>query len=639
MKKAFALTSLCAAMLASNSAIAEEKIETIVVTATGYEQLETTAPASISVITTDEIVQVPIRDLGDVLKGLAGVSVNNYAGGRNDIMLRGLNEDYILFLVDGKRVSSSNGLWRGGNFDYTSIPLESIDHVEVVRGPMSALYGSDAVGGVINIITRNPGKEWQTTVNAEYSKMTDGDGGNRYRANLYTSGQLSENLGLVASLEKADQDIWVNEEVTPGYDTTEARETLKFNTTLRWAINQNQSLDIDFAYDKDDVPPTNYGGAVREQSIDRITLGLTHSAEWSWGGTKILANRSSADLYDYNTRYRLQPPLGRDIEEIFTTFRASAFTNLGAHSLTIGTEYLNTEIKDPVQYPVKGGDDQSLTSLFAQDEISLSDKLTATLGVRVENSDDYGTHSSPRAYLVYEATQDVVIKGGVGTAFRAPSLYQASPSFLTVSCGGACDITGNPDLKEETSVNTEVSVLVNKAGWNLSLTAFNNKVEDMITTAVVDGNRQWLNVNEVDIKGLEAGFGFKFGVLSTDINYTYLKTEDNNGNELSYRPEHSANVKLSAALTDTVSLFTNVNYRGEHQGNASQDLDGYATVSLGANYQVSEAFKLRAGLTNATDTQPIIDDPATTDSEGNTIAGSDMVMRGRSYFVGATYKF
>ncbi|WP_440903698.1 TonB-dependent receptor domain-containing protein [Catenovulum sp. SX2] len=640
MKNTFVLSSVCAALLTSMSVKAEEeKVETIVVTATGFEQLMKTAPASISVVSADEIIQAPIRDLGDILKGLAGIAVDNWAGGRNGIKMRGLDETYVLFLVDGKRVSSSNGLWRGGNFDTTSIPLESISHVEVVRGPMSALYGSDAVGGVINIITRNPTDEWQTTFNAEYSKVDEGTGGSQYRANVYTAGKLGDKLGLTVSVEKADQDIWVNPKVTPTYDTTEARETFKFNSTLRVALQDGHSLDIDISKDEDDVPVTNYGGADRAQTIDRNTFGLTLNSEWDGFGTKVLVNKSWAELYDYNTRYAVQPPLGRDIDEIFTTFRATAFTNIANHTLTVGTEYLNTEILDAVQYPETGGASQSLRSIFAQDEISILDNLSTTLGVRVDKSDSYGTHASPRAYVVFEATPDIVVKGGIGTAFRAPSLYQSSPSFVTVSCGGSCEIKGNPSLSEETSINAEVSVLVDKRDWDVSATIFKNKVEDMIVASLVDGNRAWVNLNEVDITGLEAGFGVNFDVISADFNYTYLDTEDQNGNELTYRPQHSANVKVNANVSDMVSLFTSLNYRGSHIGNRRQELDGYTTINAGVNINVSDAVKLRAGITNLTDTQPLVDDPTYVNGEGTTVFGSDMVMRGRAYFVGATVKF
>jgi len=374
------------------------------------------------------------------------------------------------------------------------------------------------------------------------------------------------------------------------------------------------------------------GGATREQSIDRLTFGITHKAEFDWGGTQILLNRSAADLYDYNSRYRLQPPLGRDIEEIFTTARATVFLPLDKHDITLGAEYLETEVKDPVQYPIKGGDSLSLSSVFAQDEIELSDSLIATVGARIEDSEEYGSHISPRGYLVYSVDDDIVIKGGVGTAFRAPSLFESSTAFSSVSCRGACTISGNADLKEETSVNTELSVLVNKDEWSTSVTIFNNTVKNLITVEGWDGTsptRSYFNSSKVDLQGVELTAATKLtDTLSLDVNYTYLTTEDVNGQSLSYRPEHTGNLKINWQIIDTISLFANVNYYGEHLNNRKQEMSGYSRINAGMNYSINNDIELKTGMTNITDEQPIVDEPTT-----------DMILQGRAVFISASMNF
>jgi outer membrane receptor for ferrienterochelin and colicins len=614
------------------SADESQPIEHIVVTATGSEHAVATAPASISILTQEDILQLPIKDIGDALKGLAGISISNWAGGRNQINLRGLDEDYVLMLVNGKRVSSSNGLWRAGNFDNTSVPLSAIERVEVVRGPMSALYGSDAVGGVINIITKTPSSDWQSTVSAESSFMSKGDGGDSYRVNLYTSGQLNDQLALTFTAETAQQDLWNYDKVTPTSDTIEERKTLKFSTSLQWKIAEDQSIDFDITKDEDDVPMTNYGGATREQSIDRLTLGITHKAEFDWGGTQLLLNRSEADLYDYNSRYSLQPPLGRDIKEIFTTARGTIFLPLDKHDITLGMEYLKTEVEDPTQYPDKKGDSLSLSSIFGQDEIELTDSLVATIGARFEDSENYGSHVSPRGYLVYSVDDDIVIKGGVGTAFRAPTLFESSTSFSSVSCRGACQISGNPDLKEETSVNTEISVLVNKDDWSTSVTLFNNTVKNLITVEGWDGTsqtRSYFNSTEVDLQGIELTATTRLNdAISVDFNYTYLTTEDVNGQSLSYRPEHTSNLKINWQVLDAVSVFANVNYYGEHLNNRKEDMSGYSRIDTGLQYALNSDIDLKAGVSNITDEQPVLDEPTT-----------DMILQGRAIFVGASFNF
>ncbi|WP_299002039.1 TonB-dependent receptor [uncultured Shewanella sp.] len=168
-------------------------------------------------------------------------------------------------------------------------------------------------------------------------------------------------------------------------------------------------VSMSFLKDEDDVSLTNYGEATREQSIDRLTLGLTHEAECDWGGTKTLFNSSAADLYDYNSRYSLQAPLSRDIKETLTIARATVFLPFNFHDVTFGT------------------------------------------------------------------------------AFSVPILFEPSRSFSSVSCSGVCQISGNPDLKEEISVNNDVLVPVNKEDWSISLTLFNNTVKELITVEAWNG--------------------------------------------------------------------------------------------------------------------------------------------------------
>ena len=226
----------------------------------------------------------------------------------------------------------------------------------------------------------------------------------------------------------------------------------------------------------------------------------------------------------------------------------------------------------------------------------------------------------------------MVIKGGVGKAFRAPTLFESSKSFGSVSCAGACTVQGNPDLKEETSTNTELSVLVNKENWSMSTTIFNNTVKNLIAVSAWDGvspSRLYFNSTEVDLQGLELMASAALSeTVSVDLNYSYLTTEDANGQSLPYRPENTGNVKVSWQVIDSVSLYTNVNYYGEHLNSRKNEMSGYSLVDLGLNYKISDDIKLKAGITNLTDEQPVLDDPA-----------SEAILQGRSVFVGGTFSF
>lgn len=605
--------------------------EEVVVTATATRHTLDSAPASISLITPDDIQKLPVKDLGDVLKQTAGVAVSTVAGGRNSLYLRGLDEGYILMLVDGKRVSSSNGLWRGGNFDLTSIPLDSIARVEVVRGPMSALYGSDAVGGVINIITKAPEDDWQVNANTEYSQMQEGDGGDRYRANVYASGKLHETLGAIVSLESARQERWQDDTLTPDYDSVEERKTLKLNSTLRWQMTEQQSLDVDYAHNQDDVPPTNYGGATREQTLDRNTIGVKHSGAWQWGTTQVLANREHSRIYDYNSRYFAQPPLGRDIQETNTTLRGTAQFALNQHSVTLGSEYLNTEVEDPVQYPAEGGDETRLASVFAQDEYQMLPSLMMTVGLRYEDSDKFGDQLSPRIYFVHNTSDFLTLKGGVGTAFRAPSLFESSPTFASVSCRGLCVINGNADLSPETSVNTEFSAIMNGDTWRTAITIFHNTIDDLINVGAWDGqaaSRSYYNEADVTIQGVEIEGDIALGDHWTiKPSYNWLDTEDTDGDVLAYRPRHTGAVTVDWQATNALKSYMTFTYFGTHTNSAGLTQRGYRQVNLGASYALSDQFSIRLGMTNIGNEQPVEKDPA-----------SETILQGRAVFAGLSFQ-
>jgi outer membrane receptor for ferrienterochelin and colicins len=653
------LLAVSISLLLSTNTMAEESdvdtqspdMEVVVVTASGYESTIADAPASISIVDFAQIRQQPVKDLVDVLKNLPGVSNHTTQGGRNGIIIRGLDEDYVLRLVDGKRVSSGTGIWRRNNFDNTSVPLALVERVEVIRGPMSALYGSDAVGGVVNVITRKPTDEWLNVLDFEQGLMQQGEEGDRFRVSYLGSGKLNKDLGITFSAEHSEQDAWFYDPVglvksnIQEYTVIEPRESTKFSTTLDWQVAENQTLAFNLAHDDDEIFLSDFGNYTRTQHIDRWTYGLTHTADWQWGRSQITVNQSNAQMEDFNSRYIDLAETERDEQylepdEIYTTLRAVSYFDLDNHTVTAGVEYLDTEIKDDIQYPVNGSDSLGLTSVFLQDQIALNDNLTATLGIRAEDAEIYGFHLSPRAYLVYDLSNGITLKGGVGSAFRAPTLFEASANFESISCGGDCFIYGNPELNEETSVSTEISLLVNRKTWNSSLTIYNNEVDELIEVGYytgdhpLAGNTAYFNLDEATLRGVEASLWVAVNdMISIDTNYTYLDATGPDGEPLAYRPEHKANIGINVAFTDSLTAYVGANYYGEYIHYKRRDAtpyeqDSYTLINISMRYQATQELAFRAGITNATAVQPIEDSP-----------DSDLHLQGRSVFFGAEYRF
>lgn len=209
-------TCLLSTLLPTALFAQDNPVEHLVVTATGYQQTELEAPSSISVITRDEIEQRAYRDLTDALKGIPGVTVTS-GGSRQDISIRGMPADYTAILVDGRKQSGrQTQVSSSGGYEQDWLPpLAMIERIEIIRGPMSTLYGSDAIGGVINIITRKDFATWQGSLRAETVLQEDSDYGNFYQGQLSLAGpiyrdKLSASLSGLYQQQQEDDILYAN---------------------------------------------------------------------------------------------------------------------------------------------------------------------------------------------------------------------------------------------------------------------------------------------------------------------------------------------------------------------------------------------------------------------------------------------
>lgn len=619
--------------------------EEVVVTATLTARDSATSPAFTSVISAEDIARAPINSLADLLRESVGVNNQTDPTGRDNIQIRGLGGKYTLVLVDGKRVSSSGALWRGGDFDYSSIPLASIERVEIVRGPMAALYGSDAIGGVVNIITRYPTEDWHGSVGAELRRIAKGDEGDQRRISAAASGALNEVVALSVSGEIYERDAWFRYDANdpkevPALEEKEAHNLL---ATVKVKLNEQQLLDIDLGYNMDKRPYMLYSYnyypdfdfesfGYRDQDIERYTYGLTHTGTWGWGKTVVFVKREDSEIDDYNSSYN--DPQWRTLNEENLYAKAYAAGEWGRHAWIAGVDYQDQQIKDAATYLQTGEVTTKSQALFVQDEIALTEKINLTLGGRLDDHDVFGEEFSPKSYLTYQLSDAVVIKGGVSKAFKAPDAYQLSPQYSVISCGGSCYLAGNPDLTPETSLNYEVGVEVNQERWDVSAVVFRNEVEDMIV-AVYDPagpSREWVNVEEAETRGIELEGNYRFSpVLDLSGNATYLDTERKQASgeelELDNTPELMANLTLNARLSDVFRLSVSANRVGKqvYDGN---DLPAYNRFDLTAAWDIAEALVLRFGVKNLTDVD--------LQKENQNFINREL---GRNYYVSATYQF
>lgn len=175
-----------------NNTLDEEAIERIVITASGFINSTLEAPASVTIISREQIALTAVPSLTNLLRTAAGVSLSGRGvGGRNVIQLRGMDSKHSLILINGRRISATDDVIGHSDLQYDWLPVDSIERIEVVRGPLSALYGSEAIGGVVNIITRGIGDSWRGALNTNLHLPEDGKGGEGWGAGINAAGVMS----------------------------------------------------------------------------------------------------------------------------------------------------------------------------------------------------------------------------------------------------------------------------------------------------------------------------------------------------------------------------------------------------------------------------------------------------------------
>lgn len=649
------------------SAVAEmdepQTDEQMVVTATRTETSLKQAPASMSVITAEDIENSPGITLADIVAEATSVEsdLDSTRAGRQMISIRGMEADYTLIMINGRRLSSASAIIRGNDFDLSTIPAETIERVEIIRGPMSALYGSDGMGGTINVITKAPVNDWSSSLSTDITTPNDGKGGQQHSVGLTTSGALIEDeLFARFSINQTSRDAWQPYTGThsAGHDredvtALEGRDTISLLGTLSWHMTENQTLDLDLGYsddERDTVAEHATGSNESNAKVKRNSQALTHSGFWGWGDTQVRYSREN--VIDKNAA-----DVGsstRDVEELTQILEASATTYLGeSHTLTFGVDYQLSELSNEENI-ASGSTDAYQGALFVQDQWVMNEKLTATLGGRLDKHELYGEEFSPRLYLVHQTTNNLVIKGGAGKAFKAPTLTQNQSDYTVASCKGWCDLIGNEELKPETSWNYELAALYSQPNWSVEGAVFRNEIQDLIERGdtecrsggtwggngvgcvdgggsfISNGTRSYTNVSEAVVQGAELAGQYQIAEQwDVSGNYTFLDTEDKStGEELLERYKHSGLVKLNWNPNYDLSTFVSARYRGERKIDSDITQSAYTTLNIGTVYHVNDDVRLRAGITNLTD-----------EAVSQELENQGYVEAPRTYYVGMTADF
>lgn len=636
-----------AVMSAATAAYAENKDDTIVVTASGFAQEMRDAPASITVITKEQLQNKPAANLIDMVKDVEGVSV---IGGsmKPDISIRGLSGDYTLIMVDGRRQNSRESRPNGsGGYEAGFIPpVEAIERIEVIRGPMSSLYGSDAMGGVINIITKAVADEWHGSMGMGGIIQESKDYGNSANTDFYVSGPLiKDKLGLqvYGGMNYRREDHL--QEGTPRKDDKNITAKLAFTPVegQKFLAEVGRSTQEHTSTPGKSIADFSERGGLKQKNSksevhnDRNHWALTWKGDWD-------EINSEVSVYQENTVRKTNTGKWNKVSEDWIMAydaRRPEVTNtvvdgkvtafLPSNILTVGGQYQYAKLKDDSVIKNKQTVTEKMTAeqkaLFVEDEFSVTDDLTLTGGLRMDDHEFYGKHWNPRAYAVYKLTDEITIKGGVAKAFRAPTLRELSPNFGTSTQGGAAIMYGNRDLKPETSVTEELGIAYDhESGFSASATLFNTEFKNKLTSYQVAGQTDPLtglnmfiydNVGKANIRGVEMASRIPVAEKwNLNLNYTFTDSERKSDDEklngkslkgqpLEMTPRHMANAKLDWQYRPDMNFYTQANYTGKQvwaaqRNGASQprERSGITTLDLGMTYQVMPNALLNFAVLN-----------------------------------------
>ncbi len=563
-KKLYAAVALSiAAAACTNPAWAEENLETYssgeyVVTATRTELTKEEVPQSVEVITKETIENVGALSVRDALQTATNLNMTLGGGGHGDeISLRGGSTDDILFLINGRRVAGENAYMNGsGNSRILDrLNLSNVERIEIVRGPAGALYGSDAMSGVINIITKK----------SEAPQFTVGFAtGSREMSNYYHWDTGKQ--GKVSATFDANFSKLRNFDGKAGLGMIYGPKQ-SFTLDVDYEMDTENKLNFYLDYTKEkydygvDYSSYGYGTYTSHRDTERKTGAVTY--EGKNANSKYSLSATYSQLDSESSGHELQmgsmpPRVGqthddRKYKQWIVEARDTIDTAEN-NKLTFGGEI---RVNEGSAYVTDGGTDRTEQyALYLHDELRLDDKWLLIPSVRYDHHDSFGSHTSPNMGVTYFAAQNSRFKANYGSAYRAPSIDELYGTFNHM---GMFTFYGNPDLKPEKSRGFELSY-EHEFGEDTAakLTYFKQKKEDAISykdlssiTSALWGrfgiyDKQFINIDEASYEGIEFELKQELGNgFTLTGNYDWLDAKDeSDDSRLDYTARNTYVLKL-----------------------------------------------------------------------------------------------
>jgi len=566
--------------------IIEEITERFIIEGSRLNQTAAEIGSSVTVITAEDIERLGFEIAIDAIASAPGVTINQNGafGGSASVRIRGALSEQTLVLIDGVPVNDSSS--PGGGYNFARLDVENIERIEILYGPQSTLWGTDAIGGVISIITKSSEDEVGGQTFGEYGSFNSFRGGASLEYATPTSDIRLAAVGTSSDgISKADE--------ANGNPESDGYEALTLTASGGMNFGRNVHLSSDVLWTQAETEFDSFSGGAQGSVADGNEASETE--EFSANASLV------ADLFDGRLENKLlvgysditRTNFANGVQSFASEgdriiFRYQGTMNIDDHSrLAVGAEREETSAN---------GQETSISSLFGLYEWSPTQTFTVTGGARVDDHERFGTQTTARFAAAYNPTDHVTLRASWGQGFKAPSIFQS-----TFFCCGA--VAPNTDLDAETSEAFDAGI-----DWRspdeqatAGLTVFRQDTENQINFSFAVGGYE--NIAEVKSEGIEFYSSYALtNWLSISANYAFIDATDGNGDQIIQVPKQSAEFTVSITPSGPISGALLVRYNGEEQNLDGTTLDSWTRVDLTGSYQLNNRIELFGHVENLFDT-------------------------------------
>lgn len=614
MKKSLLTSSILATftLLNTSTAHAETRVEIdehILVTANRSQQEQFTALSANQIITKDDIARMQVVSVTDLLQSVAGINITNQgdAGQQSSVYTRGTNSNHTLILVDGVRIGSATL----GTTSFANMSVQQIERIEVVKGPRAALYGSDAIGGVIQIFTKKfANGEGDVTAGIGSNGLYQGAAslGFGTEAHQYTVNVSTEDAdGFNAYTSDPDDPYDINEPDEDGYSrqsisvvgTNQITDELAINLVGRFEENTS---DYDASYpdtpcwgDPSSSCPSFYPNQSASENyhlkMNSVYAVDDFSVEFSFA-----KSQDKATTYGNGIEKNEGNAIATDRDQASVVAHYSLAEKIG---VTAGLDWYQESVSasgdlDPWTPNVQSWveEERIVQAVFVQANHQVESFLFEG-AIRYDDIENVGNETTYNLSAGYQLADNLLISLNTGTGFKAAT-------FNDLYWPGS----GNAALRPESSKTHEV--LVRHRGDNslVELSIYDTEVEELIAWSPnATGMWQPANINQASMSGVDASFEFTQGDFDYQVALAYVDTEDKStGDELLRRPKFTIDYSINYHL-DEWQFGAVARFRDKAADSNNSELDDYWLIDLSSSYQVTEQFTLSAKVANLFDKQ------------------------------------